>query len=1503
MDRKTEFISSDLMEFVLGSLSDDPFRACKKTIEELKPGLLREEIVTFTKVLLQTYERLMPETGTQLMISPILGMVERILSDDSFENVEFVRQTDVELLSIIDMLVRIASKEESSTNMLKLSLFFHKNLDSISESYTSENSNKEFLNFRFRILCCSLQPKSKEFDDLKEKSGLDECQLVTNIIIHSSCDVFKMILFHLRHFFKSFGDVKCATSIWTEISKLFSCKNASLPHTRMLTVLCYLFDYFFSEKNVVPFTSVSNFTRLIFQDRNYWKFVQFGLASRDPLMKKQAMFLLKTTINLLSVTQCEIVCSEVDTTSESNNTKQIMWWDAEHSHEISKLYSELIVILEFLDEQQVHIIKPMFKMLNDFVCKILSKIKIGEKTIASSWILLVYEKALRHESIQVTKWSLQSLLKLSDDFYSNPEIAAAVVDILVQTLNNTNLYYTEGITTSESLAEFFVRFSKLGTAKVFFNSFITSLCTLTWSPESLFFTVHAMAQIPRNRFWSRMEISSLKTFVRAAFKTHNKTIKAGILYYLLNIILALIDEESVNLEAFVLCLASFSDTGALQRGDQNWTKLITWMRTNYSAGDAKICLEKYTSGNSFCEIFGRAAALMMLVFFDAYNDSGKTEFVAFKFNDMLHSFENIEKRPYYNHTVLDGYLYLLYQLLDEDENSDVNLELSLKVPHLRNLIVYIQMRVMGITKLEDHQQASLYVRSFKSVVTCKESEKVQDLLDGLNDKIMSDIADYEKSREAVPPIRMYCWMHLLNILLDKNRCNFTKGQFSFLFSYLAQFVNESFLRDTIDIEKTIDVQTIWGRINSEYLATKWRILEHLMRKMPPNSLSSVRVIALCKEAVELGGNGILVPVMSTLERVLPTCEQIQWKEMSDLLWKFILERRKTDEFKKFTRCFLKMLFQKDLFSSEAGVHEIHVRYADLIFADSSQGVVNDLMKHLQTFELNDRLHPLFSYILAKGLLFGPIQRRDERLTAEVCSLVGGHGINHPREFNGSNEIRARAVAMIVCLNSNNSRHQKFAWELAENLLKMEDNMNKNKLRYFGDSHVHRLKHRLVQALLLLEPVLVDYQNVSEDLSQWLYRGLTCENPQPSVMYLQEWLLIRISRRHPNLMNSFWNCLSDSSVLKTKGLCCLMTVIFHLCRLVSLESSTSWLDKAIPCILPFCMDQHFEVRLHAQVITQKLFQLAQDRNLSLIVQKYKAIDQGVSMSIERGCRGNAARNCKKLQEDFYFTVFNPEKHFTLETIYEHLPRLCNVGSDEWIPIELFRYCGITEETAINIPLKSSRFTLQDISCAKWSVEGGGFADEVSQSSLVNYQKKMIPEKLSFPSLEVVAGRTEDVSDDKKKGSLVVVATLIDRIPNLGGLARTCEVFGASEYVVGSLKYVEDKQFASLSVTAEKWVTLREVKRQNLSDYLVEMKANGYLVVGAEQALHSQPLHAVKLPRKTLILLGSEKEGIPPNLLPLLDVCVEIPQRGIIRSLNVHVTGALFVWEYAKQNYFF
>ena len=43
----------------------------------------------------------------------------------------------------------------------------------------------------------------------------------------------------------------------------------------------------------------------------------------------------------------------------------------------------------------------------------------------------------------------------------------------------------------------------------------------------------------------------------------------------------------------------------------------------------------------------------------------------------------------------------------------------------------------------------------------------------------------------------------------------------------------------------------------------------------------------------------------------------------------------------------------------------------------------------------------------------------------------------------------------------------------------------------------------------------------------------------------------------------------------------------------------------------------------------------------------------------------------------------------------------------------------------------------------------------------------------------------------------------------GLCRTCEIFGVSEFVISNMRYVHDKAFQSLSVTAEKWIPIKEV----------------------------------------------------------------------------------------------
>lgn len=71
------------------------------------------------------------------------------------------------------------------------------------------------------------------------------------------------------------------------------------------------------------------------------------------------------------------------------------------------------------------------------------------------------------------------------------------------------------------------------------------------------------------------------------------------------------------------------------------------------------------------------------------------------------------------------------------------------------------------------------------------------------------------------------------------------------------------------------------------------------------------------------------------------------------------------------------------------------------------------------------------------------------------------------------------------------------------------------------------------------------------------------------------------------------------------------------------------------------------------------------------------------------------------------------------------------------------------------------------------------------------------------------------------------------------------------------------------------------------------------MGLEQTAESVVLQSYSFPRRVVLVLGREKEGIPPQILDLLDVCLEIPQSGMIRSLNVHVTGAIALYEYVRQ----
>jgi len=94
-------------------------------------------------------------------------------------------------------------------------------------------------------------------------------------------------------------------------------------------------------------------------------------------------------------------------------------------------------------------------------------------------------------------------------------------------------------------------------------------------------------------------------------------------------------------------------------------------------------------------------------------------------------------------------------------------------------------------------------------------------------------------------------------------------------------------------------------------------------------------------------------------------------------------------------------------------------------------------------------------------------------------------------------------------------------------------------------------------------------------------------------------------------------------------------------------------------------------------------------------------------------------------------------------------------------------------------------------------------------------------------------------------------------------------------------------------------MQEVKTAHLPAFLEEQRELGYTILGLEQTAEAVQLPGYSFPEKSVLLLGREKEGIPAELLHLLDQCLVIPQLGVIRSLNAHVSASIALFEYTKQ----
>ncbi|GAB7357913.1 hypothetical protein MBLNU230_g0080t1 [Neophaeotheca triangularis] len=154
----------------------------------------------------------------------------------------------------------------------------------------------------------------------------------------------------------------------------------------------------------------------------------------------------------------------------------------------------------------------------------------------------------------------------------------------------------------------------------------------------------------------------------------------------------------------------------------------------------------------------------------------------------------------------------------------------------------------------------------------------------------------------------------------------------------------------------------------------------------------------------------------------------------------------------------------------------------------------------------------------------------------------------------------------------------------------------------------------------------------------------------------------------------------------------------------------------------------------------------------------------------------------------------------------------------------------------------------------------------------------------------------------KHDLHVVASLIDNPYNLGGLSRASEIFGASTLYLANPRVASNKDFTAVSVSSHLHIPLKALAAADVPAFLARKKLEGHTVVGIEQTDRSVVLgsKSALLPHeKVVLVLGSEREGIPAVVLGECDVLVEIPQQGITRSLNVQTAASIVLFELTRQ----
>ncbi len=742
---------------------------------------------------------------------------------------------------------------------------------------------------------------------------------------NSIVEALAIILPSVIHF-ESLFEIVCQS-----IQILFETKEdvEKLANHPGLTALCSIADILFS----------NNLKHSVLQETWFHDAIQNGLSNPAALNRKRSQYLLKRF---------------VDATDENVG-----------------LFNDFFLVMETLEEKQMHIINPVLTRMESLEERILVR-----KEADSSWILCIYKRILSHENIQVIKWGLHKLCQLKVEHWPGIGHSDWLYDALLMGLNNMVFYVREKACQlpplGRDLGQFLQKCATLTNEREgFFVQFLQRLSSIPWNAVGLLHLVHALASIPAAELLDGQALQIMLEFLRSALHTHHPLLRGAMQGFLLEFVLNMAVISQENLLWVALILATLDRRECYIRTTPLHATLRTWIRGRFTpVQHSQLLTQLLTmhfnpSGDVrtaySVDVMAVARFAVLLLDVETADLEGMRQLTA-----RLEPLDNCHTRLYADPRLLKQRMKLMVTLLDETCSENSTVVSRLVFPFTESVIHYC---------LDQIESAADYTNVCESLSVLESIAKTEDLLGivaGSGRRLEILARKLVNGNSALDKFKGISLLFLI-VRFDQNVVDELVHQMLSLKMHCR-----APLRDDSALE-----HVTWGTFMSHYFSQLWALVARRLTTIEPK-LNTEELVneAIC--AMDMAGVEAIKSIFQCLSHLLPgICQTNPELCRSGLKasWTVCFEFRRSDHFWSLMEQFTPTAFQDSLMKQP----EIRPQLFDFLAELKNQGenilqLFNFAAERVidiwtsEAFPLKD---PYSIQFLVDVIIFGLIHRRDE----------------------------------------------------------------------------------------------------------------------------------------------------------------------------------------------------------------------------------------------------------------------------------------------------------------------------------------------------------------------------------------------------------------------------------------------------------------------------------------------------------------------------------------------